>query len=187
MPRNVQLRFRVTTPRVNSIPNPIPAATGLLKATNARSVRAFHPVTSRFTSTPAPIWRQTVVLGILDTRNDTIISDIGGTGRRLRGMALYGEASTENSKVLYWLDTGFDRHRSMQFGYESLTRAGAGLRTFRKLGRAGRLYPFPIAHTEGRGFTEDAARKIAPAFIAAAIRILGRDAVISFFGSVRTD
>ena len=181
MARNVKLKFTASVPKVKGAKNVLPKAIKLLEQTNRAALRQFKPLTSKFNHPNRPVWRQVIRSGIISFHGGLIIGGTRQTGRVRGGPALYGEVSTDNDKIFYYLDVGFNRHRAMLASYRSLTRAGAGLKTFRRRGKPGALYPFPIAYTPGRGFAADAARRIEPSFVKGALKIFGEDAVVNFF------
>jgi hypothetical protein len=91
-------------------------------------------------------------------------------------------SSTSNDVKFYYLEVGAKRYMRMSPDWQSLTRPGMGLRTFRRRGRAIGLRKTPVGVIAPRRFARAAAIEEQPRYEEEMNKVFTKDVKKKFFG-----
>lgn len=178
----MRMAFKSITTDVNGLhPGHTLKVDRINRQTVKRMERRMKKVTNKFTRADKPTYQITSGIGEPP--------DAGGgpTGRSLAPRHLrarWAMSSTSNDPKFYYLEVGARRFRHMSPDWQSMTRPGAGLRTFRRAGYATALSSTQVGVIEPRFFAAAATKEEFPRFQAAVWEIFGKNAVYKFFGRV---
>jgi len=176
----VRTAFRSITTDVNGLH---PGHATKVDAANRKAVRRMEKnmkkVTDKFTHDNSPVYHISRGIG---EPPDAPGGPIGRSMAPTRLRARWAMSSTSNDPILFYLNSGARRFRSMSLDWQSMTRGGMGLRTFPRAGSATTLYGHPVGYIEPRNFAADAVARERLQFERAIKELFGRNAIYRFFG-----